>query len=104
MVSHLLCADDCFLFFRANVVEAQRLLSILKTYEASSGQEINLSKPDVFFSCNMSGATQEDLSRIIGVRHVMDTGKYLELPSVIDRDTRYVFSIIKDCIWRRINA
>jgi len=50
------------------VVEAQRLLTILKTYEASSGQEINLSKSEVFFSRNMSGAAHEDLSRIIGVQ------------------------------------
>jgi len=67
VVSHLLFTDDCFLFCRANVVEAQRLLTILKTYEAASGQEINLSKSEVFFSRNMSGAAQEDLSRIIGV-------------------------------------
>jgi len=39
----------------------------------------------------MSGAAQEDLSRIIGVRHVMGTGKYLVLPSMIGRDKRSVF-------------
>ncbi|XP_024632136.1 uncharacterized mitochondrial protein AtMg00310-like [Medicago truncatula] len=88
----------------ANVVEAQRLLTILKTYEAASGQEINLSKSEVFFSRNMSGAAQEDLSRIIGVRHVMGTGKYLGLPSMIDRDKWSVFSFIKDSIWKRINV
>ena len=72
-------------------MEAERLLTILKTYDATSGQEINLSKSEVFFSRNMSGAVQEDLSRIIGVRHVMGTGKYLGLPSMIGRDKRSVF-------------
>jgi len=99
VVSHLLFADDCFLFCRANVVEAQRLLTILKTYEATSGQEINLSKSEVFY---MSGAAQEDLSRIIGVRHVMGTGKYFGLPSMISRDKRSVFSFIKDHIRKRL--
>jgi len=104
VVSHLFFVDDCFLFSRANVVEAQRLLIILKTYEAAFGQENNLSKSEVFFSRNMSGAAQEDLSHIIGVRHVMGTGKYLGLPSMIGRDKRSIFSFIKDRIWRRINA
>ena len=100
VVFHLLFADDCFMFCRANVVEAQCLLIILKTYEATSGQEINLSKYEVFFSRNMSGAAQEDLSHILGVRHVMGTGKYLGLPSMIGRDKRFVFSFIKDRIWK----
>jgi len=98
VVSHMLFADDCFLFCRANVVEAQSLLTILKAYEVASGQEINLSKSEVFFSRNMSGAAQEDLSRIIGVRHVMGTGKYLGLLSMIGRDKMSVFSFIKDHI------
>jgi len=34
----------------------------------------------------------------------MGTGKYLGLPSMIGRDKRYVFSFIKDRIWKRINA
>jgi len=71
VVSHLLFANECFLFCRANVVEAQRLLTILKTFEAASGQEINLSKSEVFLCRNMSGAAQEDFSHIIGVQHVM---------------------------------
>ena len=86
------------------MVEAQRLLTILKTYETTSGQEIDLSKSEVFFSRNVSGAAQEDLSRIIDVRHVMGTGKYLGLPSMIGRDKRSDFSFIKDRIWKRINA
>jgi len=104
VVSHLLFADDCLLFCRANVVEAQPLLTILKTYEEASRHEINSSKSEVFFSRNMSEAAHEDLSRIIGVRHVMGTGKYLGLPSMIGRDKRSVFSFIKDHIWNRINA
>ena len=104
VVSHLLFADVCFLFCRANVVEAQCLLIILKTYEATSGQEINLSKSEAFFSRNMSRAAQEGLSRIIGVRHVIGTEKYLGLPSMIGRDKRFIFSFIKDRIWRQINA
>jgi hypothetical protein len=85
-------------------VEAQHFLTILKTYKVASGQEINLSKSEVFFRRNKSETTQKDLSHIIGVRHVMGTGKYLGLPSMIGRDKRSVLSFIKDRIWKRINA
>jgi len=43
-VSHLLFADDCFLFFGASKHEAMEMKNILSVYEAASGQEINLHK------------------------------------------------------------
>jgi hypothetical protein len=57
-VSHLLFADDCFLFCRSNLYETRQLMSILKTYEDSLRQEINLTKSDVLFSRNLSMAAQ----------------------------------------------
>ncbi|MCI19262.1 CNGC5-like protein, partial [Trifolium medium] len=47
------------------------------TYGAGSGQESNLSKSEVFFSQNMSREAKEDLSGIMGVCHVLDTGTYI---------------------------
>jgi hypothetical protein len=57
-VSHRLSAVDCFLFCRSNLDETQHLMSILKTYEDSLRQEINLTKSDVLFSRNLSMAAQ----------------------------------------------
>jgi hypothetical protein len=79
-------------------------MSILKTYEEASGQEINMTKSEVFFSRNISMAAQEDLSRIIGVRHVLGTGNYLGLPSMIGRKKKETFAYVKDRIWKRINS
>ncbi|MCH93169.1 RNA-directed DNA polymerase (Reverse transcriptase), partial [Trifolium medium] len=104
MVSHLLFADDCFLFCRANVNETNHLMQILKTYEEASGQEINLTKSEVFFSRNLSIAAQDDLARLMGVKHVLGTGNYLGLPSMIGRKKRDIFAYIKDRVWKRINS
>jgi hypothetical protein len=49
-------------------------------------------------------AAQEDLSRIMGVRHVLGTGNYLGLPSMIGRKKKEIFDYIKDRIWKRINS
>ncbi|GAU19619.1 hypothetical protein TSUD_383140, partial [Trifolium subterraneum] len=43
-VSHLLFADDCFLFCRANVAEMNELMRILHTYETASGRQGNHDK------------------------------------------------------------
>ncbi|GAU37390.1 hypothetical protein TSUD_22640 [Trifolium subterraneum] len=103
-VSHLLFADDCFLFCKASVAEVNELMMILHTYETASGQEVNLVKSEVFISRNMSQAAKEDLSRILGVKLVLGTGIYLGLPSMVGRSKKAIFSYIKDRIWRRINS
>ncbi|GAU14523.1 hypothetical protein TSUD_250650 [Trifolium subterraneum] len=103
-VSHLLFADDCFLFCRSTLAETNHLMSILKIYEEASGQEINLTKSEVFFSKNLSTTAQEDLSRIMGVRHVLGTGVYLGLPSMIGRKKKEVFAYLKDRTWKWINS
>ncbi|GAU31848.1 hypothetical protein TSUD_114590 [Trifolium subterraneum] len=103
-VSHLLFADDCFLFCRANVAEVNELMRILHTYETASGQEVNLAKSEVFISRNMSQAAKEDLSRILGVKLVLGMGIYLGLPSMVARSKKAIFSYIKDRIWKRINS
>nr|KYP39961.1 hypothetical protein KK1_038699 [Cajanus cajan]KYP39965.1 hypothetical protein KK1_038703 [Cajanus cajan] len=43
-VSHLLFADDCFLFCKATELECTTLRTILQQYESASGQAINLKK------------------------------------------------------------
>ncbi|GAU49279.1 hypothetical protein TSUD_407190 [Trifolium subterraneum] len=68
------------------------------------GQEINLTKSEVFINRNMSRATQEDLAGILGIRHVLGTGIYLGLPSMIGRSKKTTFSYIKDRIWKRTNS
>jgi hypothetical protein len=64
-------------------------MEILKTYEEASDQEINLTKSEVFFSRNISRAAQEDLSNIMGVRHMLGTEKYLGLPSMVGRSKNH---------------
>lgn len=49
-VSHLLFADDCLIFCRADEINCVNLKRLLKTYEEASGESINFSKSAMLFS------------------------------------------------------
>jgi ribonuclease HI len=44
------------------------------------------------------------MSGIMGVRHVLGTGTYLGLPSMVGRSKKATFGFIKDRIWKKINS
>jgi len=103
-VSHLLFADDCFLFFKAIEDQAQVMKNILSTYELASGQAISLPKYEIYCSRNVPDDLKSNITGILGVQVVMGTCKYLGLPSMIGRDRTAVFSYVKDRVWQKINS
>lgn len=103
-VSHLLFADDCFLFFKANEDQAHVMKHILSTYELASGQAISLPKSEIYCSRNVPDDLKANITDILGVQLVLGTGKYLGLPSMIGRDRNATFAYIKDRVWQRINS
>jgi len=103
VVSHLLFADDCFLFFRVEPAEATIMKNILAVHEQASGQAINFQKSEIFFSRNVSQVKQNSITNIMEVQVVLGAGKYLGLPLVIDRSKKATLSFINDRIWKKIN-
>lgn len=53
-ISHLLFADDSFLFFKAIEREHLFIKDILATYEQAFDQTVNFEKSGIFFSPNVS--------------------------------------------------
>jgi hypothetical protein len=100
-VSHLLFADDCFFFFKAEEGEAQVMKNILSIYESASGQAISLPKFNFFCSSNVPEPLQNNLASILGVHVVLGTGKYLGLPSMIGINRNSTFPFIKDRVWQK---
>ncbi|XP_024634347.2 uncharacterized protein [Medicago truncatula] len=103
-VSHLLFADDCFLFFQAEERQAIMMKQILTQYEEASGQAISLPKSEIFYSRNVAEPLHQSITNILGVRAVLGTGKYLGLPSMVGRSKKATFSFIKDRVWQKINS
>lgn len=103
-VTHLLFADDSFLFFRADMDEASKVKEILSNYESISGQAVNYQKSGIFFSANVHKDKQQEVKNILGVSNDLSTGHYLGLPSLVGRSKINVFKFLKDRIWKRVSG
>ncbi|KAL8134372.1 hypothetical protein AgCh_009411 [Apium graveolens] len=101
-VTHLLFADDKFLFFKATKLEAASVKRLLNRYEADSGQAVNYQKYGVFFSANVRLDKQNEIKRILEVNNELKDSKYLGLPSFVGRSKKAVFNCVKERIWRRV--
>lgn len=65
-VTHLLFADDAFLFFRATPQECQVVKLVLKTYKKASGHEVNFSKSSIIFSSSVFVDMRLDIKKPVG--------------------------------------
>lgn len=102
-ISHLFLANDTLLFCKAKLEEVQCVKEILRLYEQSSGQKVNLDKSAVFFSKNTGetarSAICKELEGIVEQRN----SKYLGLPMVIGRSKKQVFNFVKEKVLQRVN-
>ena len=62
--------------------ECKRLLDLLGTYEAASGQSINRQKTSLFFSTNTKPEVRRAIQQMMGARAMANCEKYLGLPMV----------------------
>lgn len=101
-VTHLLFADDSFLFFKASIHEETTVKNILEMYEVESGQAVNYHKSGIFFSANVRRDKQVEIMSILGVNTSIAGGKYLGLPSLIGRSKKAAFNFVKEHVWRKV--
>lgn len=76
-ISHLLFADDCYMFLRAEEVEARTMKSVLSRYEKLYGQTINLNKSSIIFGPNTRAQDRTAVCQTLQVNEVQEPEKYL---------------------------
>ncbi|XP_074371302.1 uncharacterized protein LOC141712314 [Apium graveolens] len=100
-ISHLLFADDCYFFFRANKPEANVMKRILDCYEDVSGQVINRLKSTIIFSPNTSDMDKEEVCEQLGVNVIQTPGTNLGMPRCIGRRKVATFSFLTERVQQK---
>uniref|UniRef100_A0A803PWA8 Uncharacterized protein n=1 Tax=Cannabis sativa TaxID=3483 RepID=A0A803PWA8_CANSA len=95
-ISHMLFADDSYVFCRANENDSTKVLTLLKDFERASGQMVNFSKSSVFFSANIHTIVRMQICQRMGIVEADDSSLYLGLPCIISRNKKAVFGFLKD--------
>ncbi|XP_026437835.1 uncharacterized protein LOC113336058 [Papaver somniferum] len=94
-INHLLFADDCMIFCKANMEECNNLIKIFQEFGHSFGQLINFSKSGIFFSKNTAPSIADNISDAIKVQRINTSDKYLRSPLFTNRSKIQDF---KPCI------
>lgn len=102
-IHHLLFADDTMFFCRSSVTGVLKLKEILNTYEAVSGQQINLQK-SITFSAKTPQEVKTRTKATLGIAIEGGIDKYLGLPELFGRKKRDIFASILDRIRQKINS
>uniref|UniRef100_A0A2N9HE47 Reverse transcriptase domain-containing protein n=1 Tax=Fagus sylvatica TaxID=28930 RepID=A0A2N9HE47_FAGSY len=76
-LTHLLFADDSFLFLKNDTKSITAIQSTLAWYCSISGQSLNLDKSELYCSPNMSTHQKSILAQQLGVKLVPHPSKYL---------------------------
>ncbi|XP_021734057.1 uncharacterized protein LOC110700767 [Chenopodium quinoa] len=103
-VSHLFFVDDSLLFARATLQECSVIADIIRKYERAPGQKVNLSKTEVVFSKCVDTNRRMEIVNTLGVRQVDKHEKCLGLPTIIGKSKKVIFAILKERIWKKLNA
>ncbi|GAA0139421.1 hypothetical protein LIER_35086 [Lithospermum erythrorhizon] len=103
-VSHILFAEDTFVFCRATVEEGETFMQILEDYELASGHKVNVEKTTVSFERRTRGRSREAVMRILKMKEVEDQGKYLGLTSHISRTKKEFFKFVRKWVDERIKG
>lgn len=101
-ISHLLFADNCYVFFKATIQEARSMKSILEGYERLSGQAINLMKSTMTFSPNTEDTCRLQICNTLQVQESALPWNYLGLPMYIGRCKNNAFKFLIERVSQKL--
>ncbi|XP_030487638.2 uncharacterized protein LOC115704575 [Cannabis sativa] len=102
VISHMLFADDSYVYCRANDREVSNVLNMLQTFQLASGQEVNFAKSSVFFSSNTTRTTRDRVCQQLNIAEADEDSFYLGLPCLEGRNKNAILGFLKDKMQKRV--
>ncbi|XP_019179199.1 PREDICTED: uncharacterized protein LOC109174417 [Ipomoea nil] len=103
-ISHLLFADDCFIFFRANSAKSQQMKEVLDVYADDLGQLVNYDNSVACFSTNVDQHGREDVISVLGIRHRDTAGQNLGLPSLVGQNKKQILGFLREKVLECVHS
>lgn len=104
MIANALFADGILIFELASRSKTLRIMDIIKTYSAATGQQLNFIKSSIFFSKMTPLLLKHDILSILNMREMKDGDKYLDLPALKGRSKVKALEFIKDKVSMKTQA
>lgn len=104
MLSHLFFADDLMLFYEASVSQMNVISKVLESFCYFSGQKINVSKSQVFFSPSTPTAVADQICSRLRFSRVDNLETYIGLPLLHDRVTTSTFDFIINKVRQKLSS
>lgn len=101
-ITHMLFADDSFIYYRANEEEILKVKELLVCFEIASGQKVNFQKSYVHFSKNVREASRNYYCQRLQMVQDETGSSYLGLPSMMDRSKTTTLGYIKDKVRNKL--
>ncbi|CAM8951229.1 unnamed protein product [Rhodiola kirilowii] len=102
-ITHLMFADDCMFFLKAEKDSVKWIRDILRRYEGISGQKVNYAKSEAVCSKNTSTECIVMLRERMGVPVVGGHSSYLDLPLVFSNKKAEMLRSIEEKMVKRIS-
>lgn len=76
VITHLLFADDCYIFSKVKMSEIKVIQECLKEFSKASSQVINHEKSELYFSSNTPRHIRRVIQGVIGMKKSQVLGNY----------------------------
>ena len=103
-VNHLLFVDDCVIFSKATIHDAEAIQEALRVYELFSGQKVNFDKTTLSFSKGVRALRRSEIEQKLGVRVVDVHDRYLGLPTTVGRSKKGITKGVKEKLWKKLQG